>query len=129
MKKKMMKNSHNGVAMKKDLDGVETRLNRDLKCTEKRLNGDLRKTEERLNKRIDQVMEYIDFKIKPFEEMSRDFYDFKNKTLDRLDWLIGRYQKFEDEYTIQTEQNKRILDRLENHENRIYTIEKSFKQN
>lgn len=119
MKKKVIKKySHNGVAMKKDLVGVETRLNKDLKAVE-----------ERLNKRIDRVLKYIDFKIQPFEEMRIEFIDFKNKVFDRFDWLIGRYKKFEDEYTIQAEQNKRILDRIENHEIRITNIEKPFKHN
>ena len=98
-------------------------------ATKKDLKDSLVQTEERLNKRIDRVMKYIDFKIKPLEEMSRDFYDFKNKVFDRLDWLIGRYQKFEDEYTVQAEQNKRILDGLENHANRINNIEKFIKHN
>ena len=91
--------------------------------------NDLKELEYKLNSRMDRMQKYIDFKINPFEEMHRDFYDFKNKIFDRLDWLIDRYQKFEDEYTIQVEQNKRILDRLENHKNRIDNIEKSFKQN
>jgi hypothetical protein len=101
MKNKVIENPHNGLATKKDVN----------------------ESEDRLNKRIDRVIKYIDLKINPFEEMRQDFYDFKNKIFDRLDWLIGRYKKFEDEYTVQAEQNKRILDRLENHEERISHME------
>jgi len=112
MKKKSIKqNASNDLVAKKDL------------------RKSLAQTEERLYNRIDRVLKYIDFKINPFEEMRRDFYDFKNKLLDRLDWLIGKYQKFENEYTIQAEQNRRIIDRVENHEERINIIEKLFKHN
>jgi len=104
MKKKIIKNPHNGLATKRDLKEVE----------------------KRLNNRMDRIQRYMDFKINPIENAVAELIGFKNKILDRLDWLIGKYQKFEKEYTVQVQQNKRILDRLENHENRIISIEKSF---
>ncbi len=119
MKKKTIKKySTNGLVTKKDFNDGLTQTKKDIKDSERRLN-----------KRMDRMLKYLDFRFKPLEEMSRDFFDFKSKIFDRLDWLIGRYQKFEDEYTVQAEQNKRILDKLDNHENRINTLEKSFKHN
>ena len=101
----------------------------DLKATENRFSNKLKETEDRLNKRIDRVLKYIKFEIEPLKEFNKEMREFKNKVLDRLDWLIGKYEKFEQEYTVEVEQNRRILDKLENHENRINKIEKSSATN
>lgn len=110
----------------KDISKLEKKFatKKDFKKTEDRLNKRTGQVESSINKRIDRVLKYIDFKIKPLEEFRKEMLEFKDKVLDRLDWLIGKYQKFEDEYTIQAEQNRRILDRIENHEKRISSIEK-----
>lgn len=97
----------------------------DLKETENRFSNKLKETEDRLNRRIDRVLKYIKFEIEPFKEFNKEMSVFKNKVLDRLDWLIGKYEKFDQEYTVQSEQNRRILDRIENHEKRITSLEKS----
>ena len=49
--------------------------------------------------------------------------EFKNKVLDKMDWFIGKFQKFEEEYMIQNEHNSRTLDRIENREKRISSLE------
>ena len=49
--------------------------------------------------------------------------EFKNKVLDKMDWFIEKFQKFEEEYMIQNEHNSRTLDRIENHEKRISSLE------
>ena len=97
----------------------------DLKETENRFSNKLRETEERLNKRIDRVLKYIRFEIEPLKEFNKEMREFKNKVLDKMDWLIGKFQKFEEEYMIQNEHNSRTLDRIENHEKRITSLEKS----
>lgn len=119
----------NTTATKTDLKETENRFSNKLKETEERLNkkidNGLKQTEERLNKRIDRVLKYVRFEIEPLKAFYKEMREFKDKVLDRLDWLIGKYEKFEQEYTIQNEHNSRMLDRIENHEKRIITLEKT----
>ena len=130
MNKKIVKiYSTNGLATKKDLNGVEIRLNNKIKTTEVRMNTDLKAIEERLNNRIDRIQQYIDFKLKPVEEMSQDYKEFKNKVFDRFDWIISKLQKFEQEFIIQNEHAGRMLDRIENHEKRVTCLEKTYHDN
>ncbi|MBI2641160.1 hypothetical protein HYW87_01015 [Candidatus Roizmanbacteria bacterium] len=69
-------------------------------------------------------MEYIDFKLQPVEKFIAEFGHFKNKVFERFDWLMAKYQKFEDEHTILSSRQININDKLENHEIRISTLEK-----
>ena len=64
---------------------------------------DVKESENRLNQRIDRMQQYIDFKLKPAEDMSKDYQQFKNKVFDRFDWIISKLQKFEQEFIIQNE--------------------------
>lgn len=99
--------------------------------TEKYLDERLGKFKSELNIEIDKklikfrdgLLFYIDEKNKPFEEMSKDFYNFKEQVLSRLDWLIGRYKKFEDEHTILTGSYSDVQVRLDGHEKRIGILE------
>ena len=97
-------------ATKKDLDGFATKK-------------DLKDTELRLNTRIDRMTKYVDFELEPVNDFKKEFKDFKNKVFDKLDWLIGKYNKFEAEHTVLTEQNNRTNDKLTNHEKRIFSLE------
>lgn len=56
--------------------------------------------EEKFNQFFNRIIVYIDFKIKPLEEMSVDYYKFKDHVNKTLDWLVGAYQKFDEEYLI-----------------------------
>lgn len=84
---------------------------------------DLKDTELRLNKRIDRVTKYVNFEIEPVTDFKKEFKDFKNKVFDKLDWLIGKYNKFEDEHNVLSEQNTRTNNKLDNHEDRIVNLE------
>ncbi|VVA43372.1 conserved hypothetical protein [Candidatus Roizmanbacteria bacterium] len=85
--------------------------------------NDLKESELRLNKRIDRMTKYVDFEIEPVTDFKKEFKDFKNKVFDKLDWLIGKYNKFEAEHTVLTEQNNRTNDKLDVHEERISGLE------
>lgn len=50
-------------------------------------------TEGFLEDVIDRLMKYIDFKIRPFEEMEKNYNTFKNQTFKNIDWLVGQYRK------------------------------------
>lgn len=85
--------------------------------------NDLKESEWRLNKRIDRMTKYVDFEIEPVTDFKKEFKDFKNKVFDKLDWLIGKYNKFEEEHLVLTEQNERTNDKIDNHEKRIFSLE------
>lgn len=85
--------------------------------------NDLKESEWRLNKRIDRMTKYVDFEIEPVTDFKKEFKDFKNKVFDKLDWLIGKYNKFEDEHAVLTEQTNRVNGKLDNHEKRIFSME------
>lgn len=85
--------------------------------------NDLKESEGRLNKRIDRMTKYVDFEIEPVTDFKKEFKDFKNKVFDKLDWLIGKYNKFEAEHTVLTEQNNRTNDKIDVHEERISGLE------
>ena len=84
---------------------------------------DLKDTELRLNTRIDRMTKYVDFELEPVNDFKKEFKDFKNKVFDKLDWLIGKYNKFEAEHTVLTEQNNRTNNKINNHEERILSLE------
>ena len=95
----------------------------DMEDLSRDLSLEIKETEKRLNHRIDIVMEYIDFKLKPMEEMRQDYYDFKDKILVRLDWLIHGFQRLDQELTILNKYVKDSHDRIENHEARLVRLE------
>jgi hypothetical protein len=88
--------------------------------------NDLKESELRLNKRIDRMTKYVDFEIEPVTDFKKEFKDFKNKVFDKLDWLIERYNKFEAEHTLLTEQTNRVNGKLDNHEGRISILEQKI---
>ncbi|PIP14959.1 hypothetical protein COW98_01355 [Candidatus Roizmanbacteria bacterium CG22_combo_CG10-13_8_21_14_all_35_9] len=86
---------------------------------------DLKASETRLNKRIDRVMEYIDFKLEPLNKFQREFTDFKDRITRTLDWLVGAFNKFDEELAVIAHRNRETDGKLENHEFRIKNLEKS----
>lgn len=84
--------------------------------------------EKVLDERFDQFFKrlevYLDHRFRPLEEMAADYYKFKDYVTDKLDWLVGKYQKFEDEHMILTSQYSSINERLDTHETEIKTLEK-----
>jgi len=80
---------------------------------------DLEETEIKLNKRIDRLSKEIDFKLEPLMEFKEEFSGFKSSVLKSLDWLVGAFKKFDEEYLTLTEQNKRISKRVSNLEERF----------
>ncbi len=87
--------------------------------------GDLKKglgrfaTKEYVDKRFERLFKYLDQRFEPLDKLVNGFNEFKDKVLTNLDWLTGKYRKFEEEHTVLTEQNSRNINKLENHENKI----------
>lgn len=99
------------------INGLKKELN--LFATKK----DLVETENKLNKRIDRLSKEIDFKLEPLMEFKEEFSGFKSSVLKTLDWLVGAFTKFNEDHTVLTEQNGRAHKKLDNHENRIISLE------
>ncbi len=91
--------------------------------------GDLKKglgrfaTKEYVDKRFERLFKYLDQRFEPLDKLVNGFDEFKNKVLTNLDWLTGKYKKFEEEHTVLTEQNSRNINELGNHEKRIFSLE------
>jgi hypothetical protein len=56
--------------------------------------------------------------------MSQDYYKFKDHVNKTLDWLVGAYQKFDEEYLIMSTTHTEMNDVLDNHEKRISLLER-----
>lgn len=100
-------------------------IDADVKKLEKTFatKAELKQTEFSLNKRIDRLSKEIDFKLEPLMEFKEEFSDFKSSVLKSLDWLVGAFTKFNEEHAVLTEQNGRAIDKLNNHEKRIFSLE------
>ena len=79
--------------------------------------------ESAINRRFDRLFTYLDYRLEPLEESKREFKDFKDSVLKSLDFLVGAYKKFEDEYTVGFKQYSRLDGKLEDHEVRIKLLE------
>lgn len=82
--------------------------------------------DNKLDKKIDRVIHYMNLKFDAVEERLKklDTIDERlDKILTTLDWLVNQYEKFEQEYTVASEQSRRIEEELDNHEKRISTLE------
>lgn len=78
---------------------------------------------EYVDKRFERLFKYLDHRFEPLDNLVREFADFKDKVLTDLDWLMGKYTKFEDEHIVLTEQTSRVNEKLDNHEARIVHLE------
>ncbi len=87
-------------------------LDEKIDLTRKELKG----TENYLNYKIDTLEKKVD-------NFKEEFTGFKDSVLKSLDWLVGAFTKFNEEHTVLTEQNKRTNVKLDNHEERISSIE------
>ena len=77
-----------------------------------------------LDRKLDAVEVYIDHKLEPILEFMKKFEGYHEKVMNKLDWLVAKYQKFDHEYTAASERNNRIDGRLDSHEKRISVLEK-----
>ena len=91
---------------------------------DKKLNEKIGDAENRLNARMDRIMKYLEFHLEPLQKFIQDFAEFRNQTQTTLDKLSGNYQKFDDEHMILTNQYSEVNQKLDNHEDRIKTLEK-----
>lgn len=79
--------------------------------------------EKAFDNQFNRIKSYLDFRLKPLEEMMEDYYKWKDHVNKTLDWLVGAYQKFEEKYDFVSSKQVDTQNRLENHEGRIMTLE------
>lgn len=70
---------------------------------------------------FDSNMRYIDYKFeenkKEHEEFMKEFKEFKNFMIDKLDWIIGEIKTFREEHLILTERYVDISKKAHTHKN------------
>lgn len=76
-------------------------------------------------KRTERYLEYkIEVDKAEAKKFREEFVKFKNYVYDKLDWLVGAFQKFNEEHTILSGKYSEVNEKLDNHENRISVLEK-----
>ncbi|MEO6509046.1 MAG: hypothetical protein ABIO02_03760 [Patescibacteria group bacterium] len=87
---------------------------------------DMQLIEDRLRK-VFVTKTYFEYRLDKVEselkEFKEEMYKFKDSVLKSLDWLVGAFQKFDEEYTVAHVQYKRVTETLEDHDNRITICE------
>lgn len=82
--------------------------------------------DERFSSFSNKIINYIDLRLEPIEEKVQkiDSIDKRLESIMKtLDWLAGKYKKFDEEYVVASEQAHRVNGKLDNHEERISTLE------
>ena len=92
-------------------------------------------TKQELKLEIDRVIKYVDYKTDRLEEsikvLSKELADFKREMMEfkehmykTLDFLVGSYKKFDEEHTILSARYSTVNKTIDNHEDRIISLEK-----
>lgn len=71
--------------------------------------------EEQFNKLFNRLIIYLDHRFEPLEREMEKNAKFREFAADKLDWLTGKYQKFEEEHMILTHQQIELNKKLETH--------------
>jgi ABC-type molybdenum transport system ATPase subunit/photorepair protein PhrA len=94
---------------------------------------DIQKIEDSLEKNFRKIFatkdelkateSYLEYKIgtvsAELKEFKEEMYKFRDSVLTTLDWLVGAFQKFEQEYLISNVQYKRTSEILDQHDKRL----------
>lgn len=92
------------------------------------LTSDLKSWMKDLTKKFEALKTglifYIEEKMKPLEESVKRSEKIWQNVSVTLDWLVGKFTKFDQELTILIARYPDLNDKLENHEKRIQTLEK-----
>ncbi|OGK31204.1 hypothetical protein A3F29_01775 [Candidatus Roizmanbacteria bacterium RIFCSPHIGHO2_12_FULL_33_9] len=78
-----------------------------------------------VNKRFELLEYRVAQLTKEFKEFRDEMREFREQTYKSLDWLVGAFKKFDEEHTILSTRYSTINKTIDNHENRITSLEKS----
>lgn len=81
-----------------------------------RLKKDKVATERFVYRLINDFREEVD---KRFDTLEKSFNEKFNKMMDRLDWLVGAYKRFDEEHTV-------LSHKASDHEDRIGKLERTI---
>ena len=85
-------------------------------------------TKQELKLEIDRANSYTEKLFmslsKDLLEFKKEMVDFRNRTDKALDWLVGAFKKFDEEHIILSARYSTINKIIDNHENRITSLEK-----
>lgn len=109
-------------ATKDDLKNFATKddlkkLRADIKFIELDLKQQIKGTEHYLDHRVNTIEKKIDGFVNDFDKLKDWMYD-------KLDWLVVKYKKFDEEHTVLSSGYSKINEKIENHEGRIAVLEK-----
>ncbi len=94
---------------------------------DKRFIQERKYTQTYIDGKFDALMKYIDFKTEGIEELRSDFAGLKSDMFDKLDWLIGAYQRLDEERIVHAQHHEDINKTTDNHEIRIGQLENHTK--
>ncbi len=66
-----------------------------------------------LDGKIDALMKYIDFKIKPLENIETEFTQLKSDVFDRFDWIAGSLKRIEEEMLVMNKHHRDLAEKVE----------------
>ncbi len=81
---------------------------------------------DKVDKKLDRTTNYMNLKFNVIEEKltKLDSIDSRlDSIMESLAWLTGEYKKFGEEYIVASEQTHRVNVKLDNHEDRISSLE------
>ena len=78
-----------------------------------------------VNKRFEILESSVLQLSKELSDFKNEMRDFRDQTYKTLDWLVGAFKKFDAEHTILSARYSTVNKTLDNHEERITTLEKS----
>jgi hypothetical protein len=81
-----------------------------------------------LEQRMNGVEIKLDVLVERFDEHERKEEERYNNLMDKLDWLVGSYSKFDEEHIVLSEHSNRNTDELEELRNRVSKLEKIVRQ-
>lgn len=76
------------------------------------------------NKHFDLLEYRVTQLSQEFNEFREEMREFRDQTYKTLDWLVGAFKKFDEEHAILSARYSTINKTIDNHENRITSLEK-----
>jgi predicted nucleic acid-binding Zn-ribbon protein len=107
-----------------DIKKLRDELRKDF-ATKKELKGEIDRANEYTDKLFLNLYEAIKTLSNELTEFKNEMKEFKEQTNKNLDWLVGAFKKFDEEHTILSARYSSINKTIDNHENRITSLEKN----
>ena len=104
----------------------DVKIDKKFKDQDRKMDRRFTQQDTHINKRFNAIQEAIDFKLDPILKEQEENKKFRTQVMQTLDWLVGAFKKFEDEHSVLSGKYSDIHNRLDNHEERINTLEQAI---